>query len=281
MITIENGLIRAQIDPMGAQLTSVVMDSREYLWQGDPAFWPRRAPVMFPVCGALPGGRYTLDGREYELPRHGYLKDTLLAVERQEKQSVGFLSRSDALTKAQYPFDYTLRLGYALDGRALSASAEVTNTGDGPMWFSVGSHEGWACPGGVRPCALTFPGAGELTAWGVRDGRLTGETTRIPLPGGVLRLDSLALPEEGLFFRTLPSRSVELRCGDGRGVSVVFADCDSLGLWGCAGAEFLCIEPWCGFFAPKDGDSDLRARGGIRRLEPGEVFTACHRMIFS
>ena len=38
---------------MGAQLTSLALNGNEYLWQGDPAFWGKHAPILFPIVGSL------------------------------------------------------------------------------------------------------------------------------------------------------------------------------------------------------------------------------------
>jgi hypothetical protein len=42
----------------GAQL-SILRDpsGRELLWDGNPAFWNGRAPLLFPIVGTLAGGR--------------------------------------------------------------------------------------------------------------------------------------------------------------------------------------------------------------------------------
>ena len=47
--TIQNRCLTVQIEDLGAQLASI-RDSqgREFLWQGSPASWPRRAPILFP-----------------------------------------------------------------------------------------------------------------------------------------------------------------------------------------------------------------------------------------
>ena len=44
--------LRAAVDSEGAQLLSLALDGREYLWRGDGRWWPRRAPVLFPIVGA-------------------------------------------------------------------------------------------------------------------------------------------------------------------------------------------------------------------------------------
>ena len=52
--TIENEQLTLSVDSMGAQMMHICSrDGREYLWQGDPAYWPDRAPTLFPFIGRL------------------------------------------------------------------------------------------------------------------------------------------------------------------------------------------------------------------------------------
>ena len=55
LYTIENEQIRVQVASRGAELQSIVLksDGTEYLWQGDPDIWARRAPILFPFIGRL------------------------------------------------------------------------------------------------------------------------------------------------------------------------------------------------------------------------------------
>ena len=52
LYTIENDLIRVEIDSLGGEMMSVKTkaDDTEYLWQGDPAYWKGRAFHLFPMC---------------------------------------------------------------------------------------------------------------------------------------------------------------------------------------------------------------------------------------
>ena len=75
LIAIANEGLIARINPLGAELWSLAdRDGREYLTDADPAFWTGRAPLLFPIVGALNGGRYRVDGNEHALPKHGFAR---------------------------------------------------------------------------------------------------------------------------------------------------------------------------------------------------------------
>src|SRR5437667_9290409 len=75
-IVLQSGELSAAINPLGAQL-SVLRDSqgRDLLWNGDPAVWAGRAPVLFPTIGELAGGAFRVGADTYKLPRHGFARN--------------------------------------------------------------------------------------------------------------------------------------------------------------------------------------------------------------
>ena len=54
MIQIENLHVSISVNPMGAELQSIYCKDNqlEYLWSGDPAFWAKKSPVLFPIGNA-------------------------------------------------------------------------------------------------------------------------------------------------------------------------------------------------------------------------------------
>ena len=54
-ITIENEILKAELESFGAELKSLVSkkDSQEYMWEADPAFWGKTSPILFPFIGKL------------------------------------------------------------------------------------------------------------------------------------------------------------------------------------------------------------------------------------
>ena len=65
--------LTVKISERGAELKSVSSESEEYMWSGNPMYWEDVAPVLFPVCGRLLDSRYTFDGKEYKINKHGYV----------------------------------------------------------------------------------------------------------------------------------------------------------------------------------------------------------------
>ena len=74
--TISNSTLSASIKHAGAELFSIKNNqNKEYIWEGNPDFWGKHSPVLFPIVGTLKNNIYTIDGNEYQLPRHGFARD--------------------------------------------------------------------------------------------------------------------------------------------------------------------------------------------------------------
>ena len=49
MTILKNDVLTVEVNEHGAELQSIRKGETEYLWQGDPAYWGRRSPVLFPI----------------------------------------------------------------------------------------------------------------------------------------------------------------------------------------------------------------------------------------
>ena len=58
---------------MGAELQTLRdLRRRDYLWNGDAAWWTGRAPILFPIVGALAGDTLRVDGVDHAMAKHGF-----------------------------------------------------------------------------------------------------------------------------------------------------------------------------------------------------------------
>ena len=208
LVTIQNNCLTVTVSTKGAELQSVLeADGTERLWQGDPAFWVERAPILFPICGGILEDAYLLDGVRYEMPKHGFALKAEWEIEKQESDRVVFL-----LTKQHpgFPFRYVLRAEYKLDGNSLMVRYTVKNLDDRVFWFSIGSHEGWATPGGLEQYRMRFAEPERLEDY-VLEGNMIGRTPVIMGENALeLPLKTEYFAVDALVFPTLQSRTVWL-----------------------------------------------------------------------
>jgi galactose mutarotase-like enzyme len=82
MQTIENNFIQVGILEEGGQLCSYIdkQNNREVIWTGDPEYWGRHSPILFPLVGKIENGEYRLDNKSYNLSAHGFARDKKFCI---------------------------------------------------------------------------------------------------------------------------------------------------------------------------------------------------------
>ena len=278
-VSIASGDLTAQIDPLGAQL-SLLRDGggRDLLWNGDPAIWKGRAPVLFPIVGALAGGSYRLDSKVYRLPRHGFARDRRFEIIHSTGASAQFELTADEATLAVYPFRFSLQIQFALDGTTLAVTTRVRNLGDQPMPASFGYHPAlrWPLPFGQDrsrhfiefECDEPAP-VRRLDA----DGLLTPVRHPTPVSNRRLILADSLFQDDVIIFDALQSRTLTYGADGGPLLRMSYPDAPYLGVWTKPGAPFICIEPWHGVADPEGFSGNFDAKPGVFVVPPGADFT--------
>ena len=274
-IALHSGSLSAAVDPLGAQLSALRDGTgRDLLWDGNPSVWSGRAPLLFPIVGALAGGRYRVDAKSYALPRHGFARGKLFEVVHAGETSALFRLGADESTLQVYPFHFELTVLFVLQESTLSISTSVRNLGGTDMPASVGYHPAfrWPLPYG-RPRAahcieFTADEAGPLRRLDA-DGLLTAAHHPTPIVQRRLPLADALFREDVMIFDEVVSRSVTYGAGQGPGLRISYPDSSYLGLWSKPGAGFVCIEPWRGIADPEGFDGDFRTKPGVFTVAPG------------
>ena len=76
LLTLKNQGYTVTLETVGAELKSYKSEAgKEFVWNSDPKFWPRSSPLLFPSIGNLRNGKTIINGQEYEIPRHGFVRD--------------------------------------------------------------------------------------------------------------------------------------------------------------------------------------------------------------
>ena len=211
-------------------------------------------PVLFPICGNLPGDLLPLASGEVTLKQHGFARDLPWQLQLLEDQSGVRLSLSDtALTRAAYPFPFLVVLEVRPVPRALEISVTIRHQGDpggDAMPFSFGLHPYFNVTDltrtrleGLAPRCLNHLEMAEVDT--------ASQLTRLP---------------EGVDFLTRPAGPVTL-VDEVAGTRLQLQHLDPMDLtvvWTEPPRPMLCLEPWTG---PRQA-----LISGDRKLElaPGE-----------
>ena len=276
LVAIASEGLTARINPFGAELSSLTDTAgREYMTDADPAFWSGRAPVLFPIVGALAEDTLLLDGQAYAMSKHGFARRSAFVLVDQGPDHAVFRLDDSAETRASYPFAFALEMAFALSGMTLAMVATVRNTGDAALPFSFGFHPAFAWP---------LPGGAETSAHRVvfeqdepqpirqlekSSGLMRPDGLPTPVRSRELALDPELFRADALIWTELHSRSLTYGADGGAWLDIAFPDMSMLGLWQVPGARYICIEPWQGHASPEGFDGELADKPGMIAIMPG------------
>lgn len=279
MITLKNKFLTASINEVGAELKSLTFDGKEYIWEGRSEVWAGSCPLLFPICGGLKDDKYTYKGKEYTLRKHGYARSATFEVESQTDNSAVFLHKSNEETKRCFPFDYELRVIYALTDKKLQVEYYIKNLTDGTMYFSIGSHEAYYTPDGIEDYDVIFPQNETLNAYVLYGNLLSNQQLPIIKDSNVLPLYDKYFTIDALVFKNLKSKSATLRNRKtGKAIRVDFPDAEYFLLWHKPNAPYMCLEPWNGIQDIVGTGYDITEKEGIIALESGTEYKISHTL---
>lgn len=288
---LENASLRVEIDTHGAEIKSIQdkNSAREYMWQADPTYWRRTAPVLFPFVGSLKNQEYLYEGKRYPMGQHGFARDMEFELESQEGTGIWFVLSSNEDTYGRYPFRFELHIGYILTDRTVTVLWKVCNTDNKDMHFSIGAHPAFLCPvhgetdkSGYR---LYFgDDIDEIHHHGNDNasGMALREDLILPL------IDHRAVITPEFFDRCTymvenhQTQVVGLEEPDGKRIVTMQFDAPLFALWSPEGknAPFVCIEPWYGRCDAEDFSGSLSEREYNNSLAPQKTFETSYTMTF-
>ncbi len=277
MVCLENETLKIWIKPKGAELKSLV-NNVEHIWEANPTQWGKSSPVLFPIVGGLKSNTYKFQGNTYELPRHGFARDRLFAVESKSAGKATFLLTSDTETREVYPFDFEFRISYSLEKNKVNVSYEIRNTSTETMWFSVGGHPAFAVPFDGESYDLyflEFENDESLNIWPLSSEGLILENPAImSLNNRKLRLTKKLFHQDALVLKDFKSTFIDLKSEvSGSFLRFSFPGFPFFGIWAAKDANFVCLEPWCGVADSVNHNQELTQKEGIHSLPGGELFT--------
>ncbi len=263
----------AEIALLGGELRRWCVGQHELLWNADPLWWPSSSPVLFPIIGRLRGGQTRVNGQSYVMGIHGFAGNQVFALRSMQPDQVTLGLASNEATRALYPFEFDLSLGYRLQGQSLEIELRVRNLGAEPMPFAIGLHPGLRWPFSATDAgghAVAFDQSESPRVPVISpDGLFSEQQRTLDMAPRRLGLDPSPIGSTALCFRNANSRRLRFESPDGAAIELSASNFAHWALWNKPGAPFLCIEAWTGHGDPVDFDGELADKPSMRQLAPG------------
>lgn len=275
---IENEIISAEINSLGAELWTLkdIRRETEHLWYGDEKYWDYRACSLFPVCANVKNNTITINGTDYHMPMHGFLRLYEHVVIEHSKTMIRFRFESNEETLKMYPFTFCVDTIFELKENELIHSFEVVNTNQCVMPFSIGYHPGFLCPfddkHSYTDYMLKFEKKEDLI--NLSSANRPPEKRKPDLfdCDTIDICDNVFIPV--MSYENLKSKWIQLEEKDsGRAIRVNFGNCTTLNLWSVAkDLPFVCIEPWYAHFENGIAYGEFKNKKGLVHLDAKETF---------
>lgn len=274
----------ALIDSFGAELKSFKDGfGTEYMWQGNPQYWNKTSPILFPSVGNVRDNRCLIDGKEYNMPKHGFARDMEFKVCYQSEEKVIFSLISNEKTKEFYPFDFNLQVSYELDGCTINVRYDVFNMSDNKdMPYCIGAHPGFNIPvtneDTFENYNICFEEIEDILSpvFDIENMQWNNDN-RIKLMDNTnkLRLNYNLFDNEAIMFENTKSKRVDI-CSvlTGRGIRVKYEGFNMIAFWTKGkNSKFICVEPLCGTAIFSDEDNNFENKRGTQILKPNQKNT--------
>ena len=280
----DTGALKVDISSVGAELCSIYSNQtdREYLWQGDPAWWSGRAPILFPIVGSVKDGVYAYNAKNYSLPKHGFVRGARFTAAEASISKIVLEYSSNEETYKLYPFAFLFQAIFELTDNTLSITYRVKNLNNFSMYFSLGSHEAYCCPRedgeAFDDYYLEFEKNGTYISETVtNNGLISGEIYTVIENGKTIPLKYDLFANDALIFKNVISNRIFLKSTKTAAfVEIYYQDAPHLGIWTKIGAPFICIEPWYGMPDDDGHDGSIENKYGIITLDAHSDFAWTH-----
>lgn len=283
---LENEFLQVLIDDMGAELVSVYdkENGREELWQAEPPFWNRHAPVLFPNVGKHHNNVCRLNGKEFHTNQHGFARDMEFVCTEETETALTHKLCSDSKTMEYLPYSFEFFITHRLDGRKLQVEWQVSNKGGETMYFTIGGHPGFRVPilpetrqtdyfllfdkGPLLSYKLVHGDSGTADASREYELKLEpyGDYYRCPVTEHMFDMDALIFDDSQFEWAAI---------GYPDGTPYISMDCKgftNFGIWTMPGGPYICLEPWMGRCDDYGFEGELSEKQDVIALDAGKTF---------
>ena len=279
-IHLYNDFLNVKISTFGAELQSLTCQNIEYLWQGNPQYWARKAPILFPIVGKVKNNQYRVEGKVYNLNQHGFARDSEFEIVQMSQNECTLELKSTEQTLEKYPFEFSLFVTYRLIQNRLVVIYKILNKDSQKIFFQIGAHPGFNIPvhshEKYTDYQVVFSESENILAHQVNLSSSLIQKDAQPFleNSKTLDLTQNLFDQDYFLIKNYQSKSVSLlHKNSQKGIVLHRKKFPYLGIWSPKSCEkFVCLEPWFGHSDFEDFKGELSQKEGVIGLDVGAVF---------
>lgn len=275
MVELKNELLTIQVAEKGAELQSVKdNDGKEYMWQAGPQ-WNRHSPILFPIVCSVNNDTYTVDGKDYHLPRHGFARDMMFTVVSLTSEKVTMALHDSEETLKVYPYRFNLAVTYRLEVNKVHVIWHVENTDTKEIHFQIGGHPAFNMPSGKLEGMIKLDNEEPMDMLkSYADGSV--ELVEVPLEAdlGIMEINNNFFRADSVKIHKSQTHRAMLIDTNGEPAVTVDYKAPVCAFWSPNDkqAPFVCIEPWYGIGDPRGFKGEFKDKPMMNHLQPGASF---------
>lgn len=286
--TLENEYLQITLKKEGAELTRIYSKEYkiDYLWNGNPNFWKRHAPILFPIIGKLKNNSYYINNTTYNLAQHGFARDFVFEIINYKTDTITFELGASEDSLQKYPYRFKLQITYTLKANKLCISYKVINTDNTTIYFSIGAHPAFNCPlinGTIfNDYYIEFEHNETVNQLHLdkKTGLINPNKTEKEVPKN-LSLSYNLFESDTVIFEKLQSESVSLKSEKHQhGITMEAKNWDYFAFWTKKNAPFICFEPWMGIADFNNTNQNFKEKIGIKALAVNQEFDTNYTISF-
>ena len=251
---IQNEYLTAVVSSIGGELRQLIdKDGINRMHIPSVETWNRVSPILFPQISRMPNSEYIVDNKIFNMPTHGFIRDSELEVVKYSDDEIIFMIQSNEHTFTMYPYEFVFYVTYKLMDNFLEVNFKVENPSDKVLRFMLGGHPGFKVPlfeeESFNDYSVVFEKSEVLKRMMVVDGFLAKKYENYTLEERKISLDHKLFFDDALVFRNLDSKYVEIISKNhNKKIRFHFSDFEILAIWSKYEeyAKLLCLEPWNG-----------------------------------
>lgn len=291
MIELKNNILKVNISrDKGSQLSNIIKNNKEYIWQKDAYYFDASSPLLFPIIGRLKDNKYIYDNKEYSLNIHGFCSSGLKNLDLIEHTSSKALFELmyNEFSLNLYPFKFKLHIIYELIKNTVQITYRVYNLDDKKIYFQIGAHTAFNCPldnNKFDDYYLEFEKEENLNTFRLNEKGLILDDKEFIKNGKEINLDYSLFDKDALIFTNLNSSYVCLKSKKNNSqIKCNFSNFPYLAFWtqreDNKKGKFICIEPWSGIADYHDSNYILKNKKAINTLDIDKVYENSYSLEF-